>query len=227
MANIIAEGEAFERFSLPGRCGETLPGPEAGSEGRARPRPASRTIRPSASTARGVRRPLPRPAHSGRQQGQGVQARERRRLVLEGDAANKQLQRLYGTAFFDKKDQETYLNQIEEAKLPRPPRARQAARPVHHLERRRPGTLPVAPQGATIRATLEEFIKAELLRRGYEPVYSPHIGRVEMYETSGHFPYYRESQFPPLFGHPAGQTGSTIGRPASAKTSCPLRTRRN
>jgi len=38
------------------------------------------------------------------------------------------------------------------------------------------------------------------------PVYSPHIGRVEMYETSGHFPYYRESQFPPLIGHPAGQT---------------------
>ncbi|MFM8479085.1 MAG: threonine--tRNA ligase, partial [Planctomycetaceae bacterium] len=61
------------------------------------------------------------------------------------------------------------------------------------------------PKGATIRATLEEFIKSELLRRGYQPVYSPHIGRVEMYETSGHFPYYRDSQFAPIFGHPAGQ----------------------
>ena len=61
------------------------------------------------------------------------------------------------------------------------------------------------PKGATIRATLEEFIKAELLRRGYDPVYSPQIGRVEMYETSGHFPYYRDSQFAPLFGHSAGQ----------------------
>jgi threonyl-tRNA synthetase len=61
------------------------------------------------------------------------------------------------------------------------------------------------PKGAMIRATLEEFIKAELLRRGYQPVYSPHIGRVEMYETSGHFPYYRDSQFAPIFGHSAGQ----------------------
>jgi threonyl-tRNA synthetase len=43
-----------------------------------------------------------------------------------------------------------------------------------------------------------------MLRRGYEPVYSPHLGRVELYETSGHFPYYRDSQFPPLFVHDAG-----------------------
>lgn len=124
----------------------------------------------------------------------------------KGDAANKQLQRLYGTAFFDKKDMETYLNQIEEAK-----------RRDHRVLGKQHGLFTISndvgqglclwlPKGATIRATLEEFIKAELLRRGYEPVYSPHIGRVEMYETSGHFPYYRESQFPPLFGHPAGQT---------------------
>jgi threonyl-tRNA synthetase len=61
------------------------------------------------------------------------------------------------------------------------------------------------PKGATVRALLEDFIKQELLRRGYQPVYSPHIGRVEMYETSGHFPYYRDSQFSPIFGHAAGQ----------------------
>ncbi len=61
------------------------------------------------------------------------------------------------------------------------------------------------PKGATVRSLLEEFIKKELLNRGYQPVYSPHIGRVEMYETSGHFPYYRESQFTPMFGHDAGQ----------------------
>ncbi|MCA9018699.1 MAG: threonine--tRNA ligase, partial [Planctomycetaceae bacterium] len=61
------------------------------------------------------------------------------------------------------------------------------------------------PKGATIRAVLEDFIKVELTRLGYQPVYSPHIGRVELYETSGHFPYYRDSQFAPLFGHDAGQ----------------------
>ena len=124
----------------------------------------------------------------------------------KGDASNKQLQRLYGTAFFDKKDMETYLTQIEEAK-----------RRDHRVLGKQHGLFTISndvgqglclwlPKGATIRSTLEEFIKAELVRRGYMPVYSPHIGRVEMYETSGHFPYYRESQFPPLFGHPAGQT---------------------
>ena len=60
------------------------------------------------------------------------------------------------------------------------------------------------PKGAIVRNTLEEFIRVELLKRGYQPVYTPHIGRVEMYETSGHFPYYRDAQFSPLFGHPAG-----------------------
>jgi threonyl-tRNA synthetase len=124
----------------------------------------------------------------------------------KGDANNKQLQRLYGTAFFDKKDQEAYLNQIEEAKR----RDHRVLGKQHNLfaisNDVGQGLCLWLPKGATLRATLEEFIKAELLRRGYEPVYSPHIGRVEMYETSGHFPYYRESQFPPLFGHPAGQT---------------------
>jgi threonyl-tRNA synthetase len=60
------------------------------------------------------------------------------------------------------------------------------------------------PKGARVRSLLEDFLRKEMLRRGYEPVYSPHLGRVEMYETSGHFPYYRDSQFPPLFVHDAG-----------------------
>jgi threonyl-tRNA synthetase len=51
---------------------------------------------------------------------------------------------------------------------------------------------------------LEDFLRKELMRRGYEPVFSPHVGRVELYETSGHFPYYRDSQFPPLFCEQAG-----------------------
>ncbi len=60
------------------------------------------------------------------------------------------------------------------------------------------------PKGARIRVILEDFLRKELLRRGYEPVFSPHLGRVELYETSGHFPYYRDSQFPPLFVEQAG-----------------------
>ncbi len=123
----------------------------------------------------------------------------------KGDANNKHLQRLYGTAFFDKKHLKAYLEQVEEAK-----------RRDHRMLGKQHGLFAISndvgsglvlwlPKGATVRALLEDFIKQELLKRGYEPVYSPHIGRVELYETSGHFPYYRESQFPPLFCHPAGQ----------------------
>ena len=60
------------------------------------------------------------------------------------------------------------------------------------------------PKGATVRGLLESFIKDELVKRGYEPVYTPHIGRLDLYRTSGHFPYYRDSQYPPMFAHPAG-----------------------
>jgi threonyl-tRNA synthetase len=58
------------------------------------------------------------------------------------------------------------------------------------------------PKGATIRGLLESFIKEELLKRGYLPVYTPHIGRLELYRTSGHFPYYRDAQFPPMYFRP-------------------------
>jgi threonyl-tRNA synthetase len=122
----------------------------------------------------------------------------------KGDASNRQLQRLYGTAFFDKKEMQKHLDQIEEAKR----RDHRVLGRQHHLftisNDVGQGLCLWLPKGATVRVLLEDFIKHELLRRGYLPVYSPHVGRVEMYETSGHFPYYRDSQFPPLFGHPAG-----------------------
>ncbi|TWT49874.1 Threonine--tRNA ligase [Thalassoglobus neptunius] len=123
----------------------------------------------------------------------------------KGDSKNKRLQRLYGTAFFDKKDMKAYLEQVDEAK-----------RRDHRVLGKQHGLFSISsevgsglclwlPKGATVRALLEDFIKQELLKRGYQPVYSPHIGRAELYETSGHFPYYRDSQFAPIFGHPAGQ----------------------
>ncbi|MDF1744271.1 MAG: threonine--tRNA ligase [Gimesia sp.] len=123
----------------------------------------------------------------------------------KGDTGSKPLQRLYGTAFFSKKDLKKYLEQVEEAK-----------RRDHRVLGKKLGLFQINPEvgqglclwlpkGATIRAVLEDFIKVELTRLGYQPVYSPHIGRVELYETSGHFPYYRDSQFAPLFSHDAGQ----------------------
>ena len=118
----------------------------------------------------------------------------------------KTLQRLYGTAFFDKKDLKKYLEQVEEAKR-RDHRVLGKKLRLFEIEPNNvgQGLCLWLPKGATVRTTLEEFIKKELLDRGYQPVYSPHIGRVDMYETSGHFPYYRDSQFAPIFGHSAGQ----------------------
>ena len=122
----------------------------------------------------------------------------------KGDANNKQLQRLYGTAWFSQKDLDEYTRQVDEAK-----------KRDHRVLGKQLGLFSISadvgqglclwlPKGSVIRATLEDFIKRELLKRGYTPVYSPHIGRVEMYETSGHFPYYRDAQFAPIFGHDAG-----------------------
>jgi threonyl-tRNA synthetase len=122
----------------------------------------------------------------------------------KGDASGRQLQRLYGTAFFDKKDLDEHLEQIEEAK-----------RRDHRVLGKKHGLFSInhevgqglclwLPKGARVRVTLEDFLRKELLGRGYDPVYSPHLGRVELYETSGHFPYYRDSQFPPLFASEAG-----------------------
>ncbi|MCY3007117.1 MAG: threonine--tRNA ligase [Planctomycetota bacterium] len=122
----------------------------------------------------------------------------------KGNMAGPQLQRLYGTAWFDKKDLQAHLDQLEEAK-----------RRDHRVLGKKLGLYQITPdvgqgmclwmpKGARIRGLLEDFLRREMLKRGYEPVYSPHLGRVELYETSGHFPYYRDSQFPPLFVHDAG-----------------------
>ena len=54
------------------------------------------------------------------------------------------------------------------------------------------------PRGATIRTCLQNFISEHLTRQGYQQVYTPHIGKLDLYRTSGHFPYYQDSQYPPL-----------------------------
>jgi threonyl-tRNA synthetase len=63
------------------------------------------------------------------------------------------------------------------------------------------------PKGAILRETLAEFLKREHVKRGYQPVVSPHIGRLELYQTSGHYPYYKDSQFPPMFEDAEQQEG--------------------
>lgn len=136
----------------------------------------------------------------------------------KGDASGRQLQRLYGTAFFDKKDLEEYLQLLEEAKR----RDHRVLGKKHGLFTLHPevgqGLCLWLPKGARVRVALEDFLRRELLQRGYDPVFSPHLGRVEMYQTSGHFPYYRDSQFPPLFGAEAGALMDAWSRRLEAGT---------
>lgn len=122
----------------------------------------------------------------------------------KGDARNTVLQRLYGTAFFDKKDLAEYLARVEEARR----RDHRVLGKQLELFAINPlvgsGLVLWLPKGAKVRELLEAFVKEELEKRNYDGVRTPVLGRVEMYETSGHFPYYRDAQFPPIFEHDAG-----------------------
>src|SRR5262249_29160696 len=127
----------------------------------------------------------------------------------KNDASRKQLQRLYGTAFFNQKDLDAYVAQLEEAKKRDHRVLGKQLRLFTISQEAGQGLILWMPKGATVRGILEGFIKDELLKRGYQPVYTPHIGRLDLYRTSGHFPYYRDAQYPPLFINPVRQTVDT------------------
>ncbi|CAN5148843.1 threonine--tRNA ligase [soil metagenome] len=120
----------------------------------------------------------------------------------KGNAANQQLQRLYGTAFFDQKSLDAYLVQIEEAKK-RDHRVLGKQLKLFTISQHAgQGMILWMPKGATLRYQLESFIRDELVKRSYQPVYTPHIGNLNLYRTSGHFPYYADAQFPPMYMNP-------------------------
>src|SRR5437868_9888819 len=121
----------------------------------------------------------------------------------KNDASRKQLQRLYGTAFFSQKDLDAYLHKLEEAKKRDHRLLGKQLKLFTISQMVGSGLILWMPKGATVRGLLETFIKDELIKRGYQPVYTPHIGRLELYRTSGHFPYYRDAQYPPIYFHPA------------------------
>jgi threonyl-tRNA synthetase len=115
-----------------------------------------------------------------------------------GDASNKQLQRIYGTAFPSKDELNKYLEQIEEAKK-RDHRILGKELGLFHIDEMvGQGLVLWKPNGAIIRQELESFISKELKNQGYSQVYTPHIGKLDLYRTSGHFPYYQDSQYPPI-----------------------------
>jgi threonyl-tRNA synthetase len=116
-----------------------------------------------------------------------------------GDATRKMLQRVYGTAWPTKKELKQHLQLLEEAKRRDHRRIGQELGLFTVDPLVGSGLVLWKPRGAVIRYTLEQALLQELLRHGYQPVYSPHIGKLDLYRLSGHFPYYKESQYPPLF----------------------------
>jgi threonyl-tRNA synthetase len=112
-----------------------------------------------------------------------------------GDPAKGQLQRLYGTAFESKELLDDHLLRLEEAKKRDHRKLGRELGLFHIDEMVGQGLILWKPKGALIRRALQDFITAELDKQGYSQVFTPHIGKLDLYRTSGHFPYYQESQF--------------------------------
>ena len=115
-----------------------------------------------------------------------------------GDEKNKMLQRIYGTAFPTKGELEASLKAQEEA-LQRDHRKLGKELDLFLIDDEvGQGLVLWTPNGAIVRHEMQKFLLEELGKRGYEQVFTPHIGRLGLYRTSGHFPYYQESQYPPI-----------------------------
>lgn len=116
----------------------------------------------------------------------------------KGDENSDRLTRVYGTSFFDKKQLKAHLHQLEEARK-RDHRVLGKQLQLFHIDETvGQGLILWTPKGSVVRNELQKFIGEELTRQGYHQVYTPHIGKLDLYRTSGHFPYYQESQYPPI-----------------------------
>jgi threonyl-tRNA synthetase len=115
-----------------------------------------------------------------------------------GDEKNPQLQRIYGTSFFNKKDLEQHLHAIEEAKK-RDHRVLGKQLDLFSIqELAGPGLIFWHPKGGLIRKEMEDWMRDEYLKRGYSLVYTPHVFRVNLWKTSGHEGYYAQNMFTPM-----------------------------
>ncbi|MDA0848760.1 MAG: threonine--tRNA ligase [Verrucomicrobia bacterium] len=115
-----------------------------------------------------------------------------------GDENNPQLQRIYGTAFPSAQELEDYLEKLEQAKARDHRKLGKELKLFHIDDAVGSGMILWTPNGSIIRNELQNFISEELRKSGYSQVHTPHIGKLGLYRTSGHFPYYKESQFPPV-----------------------------
>src|SRR5215472_11569038 len=115
-----------------------------------------------------------------------------------GDEKNQQLQRIYGTSFFSKKDLDEYLHKLEEAKK-RDHRVLGKQLDLFSIqELAGPGLIFWHPKGGIIRKEMEDWMRADYLKRGYSLVYTPHVFRLNLWKTSGHEGYYAQNMFTPM-----------------------------
>lgn len=113
-----------------------------------------------------------------------------------GDSDNKMLQRIYGTAFFKKEDLKAHLEMLEEAKERDHRKIGKELNLFMNSQKVGQGLPMWLPKGATIRRIIERYIVDKEERLGYDHVYTPVLGSVELYKTSGHWDHYQEDMFP-------------------------------
>jgi len=112
-----------------------------------------------------------------------------------GDEKNPMLQRIYGTAFFDKKELKQYLDRLEEAKKRDHRRLGKELALFTIQDQIGPGLILWQPRGALLRQLIEDYWKKEHYRHGYELLYTPHIARQDLWRTSGHLDFYGENMY--------------------------------
>ncbi len=116
----------------------------------------------------------------------------------KGHEGNPQMQRIYGACFVEKSQLDEYLHKLEEAKR-RDHRRLGAELDLFSIEELAgPGLIFWHPKGGLVRKLIEDWLRDELLRRGYDLVFTPHIMRLDLWNTSGHTNFYRESMFGPI-----------------------------
>ncbi|MGA2595549.1 MAG: threonine--tRNA ligase [Bryobacteraceae bacterium] len=116
----------------------------------------------------------------------------------KGDEHNARLQRIYGAAFFTKKELDAYLTQVEEAKKRDHRKLGQELDLFSIQELAGPGLIFFHPKGGRVRKILEDWMRDQYLKRGYSLVYTPHVMRRELWKTSGHANYYADNMFKPM-----------------------------
>lgn len=115
-----------------------------------------------------------------------------------GDEKNDVLQRIYGTVFFDKKELKKHLNQLEEAKKRDHRKLGKELQLFTIQDQVGPGLILWEPKGAQLRRLIEDYWKDEHYRHGYELLYTPHIARQDLWQTSGHLDFYSENMYAPM-----------------------------